>query len=48
MRMSTPVRPLHLPSCTIADLEEFPDDGQRYELVEGFLLGTPAPGGPTN
>ncbi len=38
--------PLHLPSYTIADLETFPADGQRYELLEGFLLVTPAPGGP--
>ncbi len=46
MRMPTPVLPLHVPRYTIADLEEFPDDGQRYELLEGFLLVTPAPGGP--
>lgn len=46
MRMPTPVQPLHVPSYTITDLEEFPDDGQRYELLEGFLLVTPAPGGP--
>jgi Uma2 family endonuclease len=38
--------PLNLPSYTITDLERFPDDGQRYELLEGFLLVTPAPGGP--
>mgnify|MGYP001232289562 CR=1 FL=1 len=38
--------PLHLPSYSIADLAHFPDDGQRYELLEGFLLVTPAPGGP--
>ena len=46
MCMPTPVQPLRVPSYTIADLEEFPDDGQRYELLEGFLLVTPAPGGP--
>ena len=38
--------PIRLPSYTIVDLEQFPDDGQRYELLEGFLLVTPAPGGP--
>ena len=37
---------LPLPRYTIADLAQFPADGQRYELLEGFLLVTPAPGGP--
>ena len=36
--------PITLPQYTLADLEHFPDDGQRYELVQGFLLVTPAPG----
>lgn len=35
-----------LPKYTIADLDSFPDDGQRYELLQGFLLVTPAPGAP--
>ena len=35
-----------LPKYTIADLDTFPDDGQRYELLQGFLLVTPAPGAP--
>jgi len=35
-----------LPEYTIEDLEHFPNDGQRYELLEGFLIVTPAPGGP--
>ena len=30
--------------ATIADLAAMPDDGQRYELVRGELLVTPAPG----
>ena len=39
-------QPLPMPEYTIEDLEHFPDDGQRYELLEGFLIVTPAPGGP--
>lgn len=37
--------PLHvpLPPYTVADLEQFPDDGCRYELVNGILLVTPSP-----
>jgi Uma2 family endonuclease len=30
---------------TAADLATMPDDGQRYEIVRGELLVTPAPGG---
>jgi Uma2 family endonuclease len=28
---------------TVADLEDFPDDGNRYELLDGFVLVTPWP-----
>ncbi|MGZ0151738.1 Uma2 family endonuclease [Kribbella sp. WER1] len=28
---------------TVADLETFPDDGKRYEVVDGMLLVTPSP-----
>ena len=28
---------------TLADLEALPDDGNRYEVVDGMLLVTPAP-----
>ena len=36
--------PLPLPTFTTDDLRAFPKDGQRYELLEGILLVTPAPG----
>jgi len=32
-----------LPTFTVDMVRAFPDDGQRYELVEGILLVTPAP-----
>jgi len=35
--------PLVVPTYTIEDLERFPDDGNRYELLDGVLLVTPAP-----
>ena len=28
---------------TVEDLEAMPDDGHRYELVDGTLIVTPAP-----
>jgi Uma2 family endonuclease len=28
---------------TVADLEQAPDDGRRYELIDGMLLVSPAP-----
>jgi Uma2 family endonuclease len=34
---------LPVPRFTIEMLDEFPDDGNRYELLEGTLLVTPAP-----
>ena len=33
-----------IPYYTVADLEHFPHDGNRYELLDGVLLVTPAPG----
>lgn len=35
--------PVAVPRYTLEDLSAFPDDGNRYELVDGFLLVTPAP-----
>ena len=35
--------PLAVPRYTLLDLASFPDDGNRYELVDGILLVTPAP-----
>lgn len=34
---------LKLPQYTIHDLDRFPDDGNRYEVLDGTLLVTPAP-----
>src|SRR3990172_8457158 len=34
---------ISLPRYTVEDLERFPDDGNRYELLDGGLLVTPAP-----
>jgi Uma2 family endonuclease len=43
--MAMPLRvPIRLPTYTTDDLRRFPRDGQRYELLDGFLLVTPAPG----
>jgi len=35
--------PVTLRRFTVADLESFPDDGNRYELLDGVLFVTPAP-----
>ncbi len=34
---------LAVPRYSVRDLESFPDDGNRYELLDGLLLVTPAP-----
>jgi len=34
---------LRIPRFTIEMLDHFPDDGNRYELLDGVLLVTPAP-----
>lgn len=38
--------PSLVPKYTIDDLERFPDDRNRYELVDGYLLVTPAAATP--
>jgi len=38
--------PVAAPRYTIADLDRFPDDGNRYELLGGVLLVTPVAGAP--
>lgn len=35
--------PFAMPRYTVDDLESFPNDGQRYELLDGALLVSPAP-----
>src|SRR5207253_2156281 len=34
---------LSVPHYTIDDIDRFPSDGNRYELLDGVLLVTPAP-----
>jgi len=34
---------LRVPRYTVDDLEHFPEDGNRCELLDGVLLVTPAP-----
>jgi Uma2 family endonuclease len=34
---------ISVPTYTVDDLDKFPDDGNRYELLEGMLLVTPGP-----
>ncbi len=34
---------ISVPRYTVEDLERFPEDGNRYELLDGMLLVTPAP-----
>ena len=33
----------HSRPLTRADLDQMPDDGHRYEIVDGMLLVSPAP-----
>lgn len=33
-----------IPRYTVADMEKFPEDGNRYELLDGMLLVTPQAG----
>jgi Uma2 family endonuclease len=45
MSVMTSVIP-HGRPFTVDDLAGMPDDGNRYELIDGMLLVTPAPGWP--
>lgn len=38
--------PVTLRRFTVDELDSFPDDGNRYELLDGVLFVTPAPGLP--
>jgi Uma2 family endonuclease len=40
------VMPALVPRYTVEHLESFPEDGNRYELLDGMLLVTPAPNPP--
>ena len=35
--------PLPVPTYTTEEIKSWPDDGQRYELLDGILLVTPSP-----
>ena len=42
--MVMPTVSLPLPRYTVDDLDRFPEDGSRYELLEGWLIVSPLPG----
>ncbi|MGQ0630880.1 MAG: Uma2 family endonuclease [Sporichthyaceae bacterium] len=41
--MSDPIALVRSGPYTVADLETMPDDGQRYEIIDGMLHVSPAP-----
>ena len=41
--MSMPIRSIAAPRYTVDEIESWPDDGNRYELLDGVLLVTPSP-----
>jgi Uma2 family endonuclease len=43
MTASPPARPKHGGAWTFEDLFDLPDDGNRYEILDGSLLVTPTP-----
>ena len=38
--------PISLRRYTVDELDDFPDDGNRYELLDGILFVSPSPGLP--
>ena len=40
------VMPISIRRYTVNEIASWPDDGNRYELLDGFLLVTPSPGSP--
>src|SRR5947207_577039 len=38
-----PIPPIAAPRYTVDEIESWPDDGNRYELLDGVLLVTPSP-----
>lgn len=42
------VMPRATDDWTVDDLEQLPDDGLQYELLDGILLVSPAPIPPAN
>ena len=43
MAMPAPARPGHPGHWTVQDLHRLPDDGNRYEIIDGKLYVSPAP-----
>lgn len=44
MSATSSIQLAHGRPFTVVDLEGMPDDGNRYELIDGMLLVSPAPG----
>lgn len=42
--VAMPIRQVTAPRYTVDEIESWPDDGDRYELLDGVLLVTPSPG----
>lgn len=44
--MAMRIDQISAPRYTVDEIESWPDDGNRYEVLDGVLLVTPAPGPP--